>query len=47
MNLDLTDEQLAIQETVREFVDRRIMAQRRDITHIRGPVVVVLPRIPA
>jgi hypothetical protein len=23
------------------------MTQRRDITHIRGPVVVVLPRIPA
>jgi len=23
------------------------MTQRRDITHTRGPVVVVLPRIPA
>jgi hypothetical protein len=23
------------------------MTQRRDITHIRGPVVVALPRIPA
>ena len=35
MNLDLTDEQLAIQETVREFVDRRIMpvAQENDINH--------------
>src|SRR4051794_16709769 len=35
LNLDLTDEQLAIQETVREFVDRRIMpvAQENDINH--------------
>ena len=35
MNFDLTDEQLAIQETVREFVDRRIMpvAQENDINH--------------
>jgi glutaryl-CoA dehydrogenase (non-decarboxylating) len=35
LNLDLTDEQLAIQETVREFVDRRIVpvAQENDINH--------------
>jgi glutaryl-CoA dehydrogenase (non-decarboxylating) len=35
LNLDLTDEQLAIQETVREFVDRRIIpvAQENDINH--------------
>ena len=35
MNLDLTDEQRAIQETVREFVDRRILpvAQENDINH--------------
>jgi glutaryl-CoA dehydrogenase (non-decarboxylating) len=35
LNFDLTDEQLAIQETVREFVDRRIMpvAQENDINH--------------
>jgi len=35
LNLDLTDEQLAIQETVREFVDRRILpvAQENDINH--------------
>ncbi|MDX6549441.1 MAG: hypothetical protein QOJ31_125 [Gaiellales bacterium] len=35
MNLDLTDEQLAIQETVREFVDRRIIpvAHENDINH--------------
>ncbi len=35
MNLDLTDEQLAIQETVREFVDRRVLpvAQQNDIEH--------------
>jgi glutaryl-CoA dehydrogenase (non-decarboxylating) len=35
LNLDLTDDQLAIQETVREFVDRRIMpvAQENDINH--------------
>ncbi|MDX6519925.1 MAG: hypothetical protein QOF08_530 [Gaiellales bacterium] len=35
MNFDLTDEQLAIQETVREFVDRRIIpvAQENDINH--------------
>jgi glutaryl-CoA dehydrogenase (non-decarboxylating) len=35
VNLDLTDEQLAIQETVREFVDRRILpvAQENDINH--------------
>ena len=35
MNLDLTDEQLAIQETVREFVDRRVLpvAQENDINH--------------
>jgi glutaryl-CoA dehydrogenase (non-decarboxylating) len=35
LNLDLTDEQLAIQETVREFVDRRIIpvAHENDINH--------------
>ena len=35
MNLDLTDEQLAIQETVREFVDRRVLpvAQENDVNH--------------
>jgi glutaryl-CoA dehydrogenase (non-decarboxylating) len=35
INLDLTDEQRAIQETVRDFVDRRIMpvAQENDIEH--------------
>jgi glutaryl-CoA dehydrogenase (non-decarboxylating) len=35
LNLDFTDEQLAIQETVREFVDRRILpvAQENDINH--------------
>ena len=35
MDFDLTDEQRAIQETVREFVDRRIMpvAQENDINH--------------
>src|ERR671921_748713 len=35
INLDLTDEQRAIQETVREFVDRRIMpvASKNDIEH--------------
>jgi glutaryl-CoA dehydrogenase (non-decarboxylating) len=35
LNLDLTDEQRAIQETVREFVDRRILpvAQENDINH--------------
>ena len=35
MDLDLTDEQLAIQETVREFVDRRVMpvAQENDTNH--------------
>jgi glutaryl-CoA dehydrogenase (non-decarboxylating) len=35
VNLDLTDEQLAIQETVREFVDRRVLpvAQQNDIEH--------------
>jgi glutaryl-CoA dehydrogenase (non-decarboxylating) len=35
VNFDLTDEQLAIQETVREFVDRRVLpvAQQNDIEH--------------
>ena len=35
MNFDLTDEQLAIQQTVREFVDRRVLpvAQKNDIDH--------------
>ncbi len=35
MDFDLTDEQRAIQETVREFVDRRILpvAQENDINH--------------
>ena len=35
MDLQLTDEQRAIQETVREFVDRRVMpvAQHNDINH--------------
>ena len=35
MDLQLTDEQRAIQETVREFVDRRVMpvAQQNDINH--------------
>ena len=35
MDLDLTDEQRAIQETVREFVDRRVLpvAQENDINH--------------
>jgi glutaryl-CoA dehydrogenase (non-decarboxylating) len=35
VDLDLTDEQLAIQETVREFVDRRVMpvAQENDTNH--------------
>ena len=35
MDFDLTDEQRAIQETVREFVDRRVLpvAQENDINH--------------
>ena len=35
MDLDLNDEQRSIQETVREFVDRRILpvAQENDINH--------------
>jgi glutaryl-CoA dehydrogenase (non-decarboxylating) len=35
INLDLNDEQLAVQETVREFVDRRIMpvAHDNDVNH--------------
>ena len=35
MNFDLTDEQRAIQETVREFVDRRVLpvAHQNDIDH--------------
>ena len=35
MDLDLNDEQRSIQETVREFVDRRVLpvAQENDINH--------------
>ena len=35
MDFDLNDEQRSIQETVREFVDRRILpvAQENDINH--------------
>ena len=35
MDFDLTDEQRAIQDTVREFVDRRVLpvAQENDINH--------------
>ena len=35
VDFDLTDEQRAIQETVREFVDRRVLpvAQENDINH--------------